>query len=57
MKEDRFIPLKRQALDGKWWWCAYDTLLRKFSTFIYHSNYKTKKDCQYNIEYYNNLLS
>ncbi len=57
MKEDRFIPLKRQALDGKIWWCVWDTLKHSWSTCVYHYKYKTKKDCQFNIDYYNNLLN
>lgn len=57
MKEDRFIPLKRQALDGKIWWCVWDTSKRRWSTCVYHYKYKTKKDCQFNIDYYNNLLN
>lgn len=52
MKSDkRFVPTKRTALDGKVWWVPYDTKENKYSTFICHGRYKTKKECQYRIDY------
>ena len=47
---NRFEPRKRTALDGKVWWCVYDTKENRWSTYLYHVKYRTKKDCIYAIE-------
>lgn len=46
MNTPRFIPQKRTALDGKVWWCVFDTVRRQWSTYIYHGKYRTRKACQ-----------
>lgn len=48
-----FEPRKRTALDGKTWWCVFDTDTMKWSTLIFFGKYKTKKACQYDIDLYN----
>lgn len=57
MKEERFIPAKRQALDGKTWWVVYDNKRKEYSTYVCHGRYKRKKDCVFYIDYYNSLYS
>ena len=52
MPEPRLIPKKRTAVDGKTWWCPYDTIKDEWSTIIYFGKYKTKKACQRDIEYW-----
>lgn len=47
---NRFEPRKRTALDGKVWWCVYDAKENRWSTYLYHGKYRTKKDCIYAIE-------
>ena len=44
---------KRTALDGKTWWCVFDTDTMKWSTITFFGRYKRKKDCQYDIDLYN----
>lgn len=46
------IPRKRTALDGKDWWCVFDTNSMKWSTLIVFGKYKLKRDCQYAIDRY-----
>ena len=48
-------PRKRTALDGKVWWCVFDTYTWKWSTIVLFSRYKTKRDCQSAIDSYNKL--
>ena len=49
-----FEPRKRIALDGKVWWCVFDTDTMKWSTLtFFFKRYKRKKDCQYDIDLYN----
>ena len=43
-------PRKRIALDGKTWWCVFDTSTMKWSTNIFFTKYKTKRDCLYAID-------
>lgn len=51
---DRFIPLQRTTIDGKTWWCIYDTKRHEWSRYICHFYmFKTKKRAQANIDYYN----
>ena len=47
-----FIPMKRTALDGKVWWCVWDSLNKKWSSYICFGKYKLKRDCQFAIDYY-----
>ena len=53
MENNRFIPLRIPSLDGKKRCGVWDTQKGRFSTFIYHGNYKTKKECQFYIDFYN----
>lgn len=46
----KYEPRKRTALDGKSWWCVFDTENLKWSTLTCHGKYKTKKDCAYAIK-------
>lgn len=46
-------PRKRIALDGKTWWCVFDTDTMKWSTLIVFNKYRLKRDCQYAIDNYN----
>jgi hypothetical protein len=39
------VPRKRTALDGKIWWCVFDTISNSFSHIIIFGKYKTKKAC------------
>ena len=50
-----FEPRQRTAVDGKTWWCVFDTVNGKFSTLLCFGKYKTKKDCQWVIDKYNEL--
>lgn len=47
-----FKPAKRIALDGKVWWMVWDTDQSKYSTLLCFGKYKTKKDCQFAIDWY-----
>ena len=47
---NRYEPRKSIALDGKAWWCVYDTINKQYSTLLCHGKYKTRKSCQYAIE-------
>ena len=47
-------PRKRTALDGKSWWCVFDTEAGKYSTLTCFGKYEKKKDCQYAISKYKN---
>lgn len=51
----RFVPLKRTAIDGKVWWCIYDTANNCFSTLLCHGKYKRRKDAEFAIEKYKSL--
>lgn len=53
MDYPRFIPQKRTALDGRVWYCAFDTERNMFSPYTCHGRYKTKEECQFNIDWYN----
>lgn len=41
---------KRTALDGKSYWCVFDTYNNKWSTLVCFEKYKTKKTCQFFID-------
>lgn len=45
-------PRKRTALDGKVWWCVFDTEKMKYNTTLF-GKYKLKRDCQYAIDRWN----
>lgn len=44
-------PRKRTALDGKTWWCVFDTNKCSWSTLTCFGRYKLKRDCQFAIDY------
>ena len=50
-KESRFEPRQRTSLDGKVWWVVYDRYKQEFSSLTCFGKYKTKKDCQWAIDY------
>lgn len=47
---------KRIAIDGKVWWCVFDTYTMTWSTATVFTRYKRKKDCQYAIDKWNEIL-
>lgn len=47
-----FEPRKRTALDGKVWWCVYDTVKQEWNTLTCFGRYKTKKSCQQDIDHF-----
>lgn len=49
-------PRQRTALDGKTYWCVFDTDTLKWSTLTCFGKYKRKKDCQYDIDRKQNNL-
>lgn len=49
---ERFIPLPRTTADGKRIWCVYQ-LPTGYSTYTCHSNYKSKRECQMAIVFWN----
>lgn len=44
-----YEPRKRTALDGKVWWCVFDTVKMEYNTILF-GKYKLKRDCQYAID-------
>lgn len=48
-------PRKRIALDGKVWWCVFDTNKMEWSTLICFGKYKLKRECQFAIDRYLHL--
>ena len=48
-ESQRFVAKQRTALDGKTWWCVFDTKENRWSTKMNHGKYKTKKECEYAI--------
>lgn len=48
--EERFVPVKRIAMDGKVWWVVYDKQRQSYSQFTNHGKYKTESDCLYAIK-------
>lgn len=42
-------PRKRTALDGKTWWCVFDTDKMEWSTILF-GKFKLKRDCQYAVD-------
>lgn len=50
MKDKRFTPLKRVAIDGKTWWKVWDNKNDGWATLNgLTSSFKTRKDCQFHI--------
>lgn len=45
-------PRKRTALDGKTYWCVFNTDTMKWSTLTCFGKYTRKKDCQLAIDLY-----
>lgn len=45
-------PRKRMALDGKTYWCVFNTDTMKWSTLTCFGKYTRKKDCQLAIDLY-----
>ena len=45
---------QRTALDGKIWWCVFDTDSMKWSTLF--TKYKTKRACQEAIDKWNETI-
>ena len=45
-------PRKRTALDGKTWWCVFDTYNMKWSTITFFGKYVSKSACQWAINRY-----
>ena len=45
-------PRKRTALDGKTWWCVFDTNTMKWSTLTRFGKYVTRRKCQMDIDFY-----
>lgn len=43
-------PRKRTALDGKTYWCVFNTDTMKWSTLTCFGKYTRKKDCQFAID-------
>ncbi len=43
---------QRTALDGKIWWCVFNTDTMTWSTFTCFGRYKTKRACQCAINRY-----
>ena len=43
---------KRTALDGKTWWCVFDTETMKWSTLTCFGKYKSKIACLFAISLY-----
>lgn len=48
---NRFIPTQRVAIDGKSWWVVYDLKQSRYSTYTCFGKYKTKRECQSDIDY------
>lgn len=50
-------PRKRTSLDGKTWWCVFDTEKMKWSTLVVFTKYKLKRDCQNAIDRWHELAN
>lgn len=49
---EKFVPRKRTALDGRIWWCVYDTEQREYSSLLCFGKYKSKREAQYAIDWH-----
>lgn len=47
----RFKPAKHTALDGRVWWCVWDTERKCWSTFTCHGKYKRRSDALFACEH------
>ena len=45
-------PRKRTAIDGKIWWCVFDTETQQYNTILFY-RYKRKYECQFAIDLWN----
>lgn len=52
-----FKPVKRTAVDGRVWWVVYNVVDKDYSKIVYFGKYRTRKDCQYAIDKFNNVLN
>lgn len=48
---NRYEPREKKMPNGKVCWCVYDNLERRFSTLPCFSRYKTKVECQSDIDF------
>ena len=55
-EESRFEPRQRTTLDGKVWWVVYDRYKQEFSSLTCFGQYKRKKDCQWAIDNYKEVM-
>ena len=55
-EESRFEPRQRTAINGKVWWVVYDRYKQEFSSLTCFGQYKKKKDCQWAIDYYKEVM-
>jgi hypothetical protein len=46
-----YEPRMRTAIDGIVWWVPYNIKKEKYSTLLCHGKYRTKKECQQNIDF------
>lgn len=51
-----FEARKRTALDGRVWWCVFDTVMNKWSTLTCFGRYRTKFDCGFAISCFANRV-
>ena len=56
-EKDKLEPVKRTSIDGKTWWCVYNTTKQEFSTNTYFGRYKTKSACKFAINFFNTFLN
>ena len=47
IKDIRFEPIERIAMDGKKWWVVWDLKNDCYSTCPLFGRYRLKKDCQF----------
>lgn len=52
MDKENFKPVQREAIDGKIWWVVYDIKKKDFSALSCFGKYRTKKACQWDIDYF-----
>lgn len=51
IKDIRFEPIARIAMDGKKWWVVWDLEKKCYSTCTLFGRYRLKRDCQFAIDY------
>ena len=52
---NRFSPRPRIALDGRKWYCVWDSAGNKWSTLLRFGKYATRRECQAAIDCTNNI--